>query len=352
MPIWQMDEMPRGAAPANFPFDALHEAFKAAGETTRLRILALLSEAELTVSDLTEILRQSQPRVSRHLKLLTDAGLVARAREGTWAFFRLADTGPAAAIIRGALADLDPADPTIAHDRRRLGAVRAERAQAAQEYFARHAADWDRIRRLHVADRRIEQAILESLAGQPYRSVLDLGTGTGRMLELLGPRIERGLGCDLSVEMLAIARANLDRAGLRHCRVRQADLYSLGIPRDSFDVVVIHQVLHLLDDAAGAIREGATVLRPGGRLVVVDFAPHDQEFLRAEHAHRRLGFADETIRQWMDAAGLDPIHHQTLAPEPGAGAKIAISLWVGRDRRGAAAWRIAPTRPDDAEEVA
>jgi ubiquinone/menaquinone biosynthesis C-methylase UbiE len=333
MPIWQRHEAPIAEPDPDLPFDTLYQAFKAAGETTRLRILALLAETELTVSDLTEILRQSQPRVSRHLKLLTEAGLVARSPEGSWAFFRLADVGPGARVIREALAELDPADPAIAHDRQRLSAVRADRANAAREYFARHAANWDRIRRLHVADQRVEQSILTALSGQPYRSVLDLGTGTGRMLELLGPRIERGLGFDLSPEMLTIARANLDRAGLRHCRVRQGDLYSLGLSRNTFDVVVIHQVLHLLDDAAGAIREAAGVLRPHGRLVIVDFAPHDQEFLRVEHAHRRLGFANETISQWMDTAGLDLITHESLTPEPDSAAKIAISLWVGRDRR-------------------
>jgi ubiquinone/menaquinone biosynthesis C-methylase UbiE/DNA-binding transcriptional ArsR family regulator len=335
MPIWHMDEIRHHEPAPDLPFATLYETFKAAGEPTRLRILALLAETELTVSDLTEILRQSQPRVSRHLKLLADAGLVARSPEGSWAFFRLADGGPGTDVVRRALADLDPADSTIAHDRHRLVAVRAGRATAAQEYFARHAADWDRIRRLHVADQRIEQSIVAALAGQPYRSVLDLGTGTGRMLELLGPRVDRGLGCDLSLEMLAIARANLDRAGLRHCRVRYGDLYSLGLPRDSFDVVVIHQVLHLLDDAPGAIREAAGVLCPRGRLVVVDFAPHDQEFLRSEHAHRRLGFATDTISQWMDTAGLDLIVDESLVPDNEVAGKIAISLWVGRDRRDA-----------------
>jgi ubiquinone/menaquinone biosynthesis C-methylase UbiE/DNA-binding transcriptional ArsR family regulator len=333
MPIWQRHDTPIPEPPPDLPFGAVLDAFKAAGEPTRLRILALLAETELTVSDLTEILRQSQPRVSRHLKLLTEAGLVARAREGSWAFFRLSDVGPGARVIRRVLADLDTTDPTLAHDRLRLSAVRAERATAAKEYFTRHAADWDRIRRLHVADQRVEHSIITALSGRPYRSVLDLGTGTGRMLELLGPRIERGLGFDQSLEMLAIARANLDRAGLRHCRVRQGDLYSLGLPRDSFDVVVIHQVLHLLDDAAGAIREAAGVLCPQGRLVVVDFAPHDQEFLRVDHAHRRLGFANETIKQWMHTAGLDLVTHESLTPEADSTAKIAISLWVGRDRR-------------------
>ena len=318
---------------AHLPFATLNGALKAAGEATRLRILALVAEAELTVSDLTAILRQSQPRISRHLRLLAEAGLVDRFREGSWAFFRLGERGGAAALARELIARLDPADATVARDRERLATVRSERAAAAQAYFRRHAAEWDRIRRLHVADAAVEAAIGGALADAPMRSLLDLGTGTGRMLELLGPRIERGLGLDLSLDMLALARARLDRAGLKHCSVRQGDIYDLALPKDSFDVVVIHQVLHFLDDGARAIGEAARVLRPGGRLLVVDFAPHDLEFLRDEHAHRRLGFAPETVAQWMKAAGLDVVAQTNLAPEPASDGKIAVSLWLGRDAR-------------------
>jgi ubiquinone/menaquinone biosynthesis C-methylase UbiE/DNA-binding HxlR family transcriptional regulator len=317
--------------PDQVAFDDLNAALKAAGEETRLRILALLFEAELTVSDLTDILRQSQPRISRHLKLLAEAGLVARFREGAWAFFRLAELGPAALAIHALIARLDVDDAVIARDRERLGEVRAARAAAAQAYFNAHAAEWDRIRRLHVADAAVEAEIRAALADRPFRSLLDLGTGTGRILEMLGPDIERGLGIDFSLDMLALARARLDRAGLRHCSVRQGDIYDLPLPRDSFDVVVVHQVLHFLDDGARAIREAARVLRPQGRLLVVDFAPHDLEFLREEHAHRRLGFAPETVTQWMEQADLEVVGHRSLAP--GDDGKIAVSLWVGRDPR-------------------
>jgi ubiquinone/menaquinone biosynthesis C-methylase UbiE len=313
------------------PFAALNGALKAAGEETRLRILALLAEAELTVSDLTDILRQSQPRISRHLKLLAEGGLVERFREGSWAFFRLGEQGGGAALARELVARLDPADATIARDRERLAAVRAARVAAAQKYFARHAAEWDRIRKLHVADESVEAAMREALADKPFRSLLDLGTGTGRMLELFGAQVERGLGLDMSLDMLALARARLDRAGLRHCSVRQGDIYDLALPRNSFDVVIIHQVLHFLDDGARAIAEAAAVLRPSGRLLVVDFAPHDLEFLRDEHAHRRLGFAPEAVASWMSAAGLGVLRHDTL--KPGADGKIAVSLWLGRDPR-------------------
>ena len=312
-------------------FVGLTATLKAAGETTRLRILVLLAETELTVSDLTEILRQSQPRLSRHLRLLAEAGLVERFREGSWAFFRLAERAGSADIARTLIARLNPDDPIIARDRERLAAVRAARTTAAQDYFGRHAAEWDRIRKLHVADAAVEDAVRAALADKPVRALLDLGTGTGRMLELFAGDIERGLGLDLSLDMLALARARLDRAGLKHCSVRRADIYDLALPRDTFDVVIIHQVLHFLDDSARAIREAARVLRPGGRILIVDFAPHDLEFLREEHAHLRLGFAPETMTQWLEAAGLDVLRQQTFPPGPDG--KIAISLWLARDPR-------------------
>jgi ubiquinone/menaquinone biosynthesis C-methylase UbiE/DNA-binding transcriptional ArsR family regulator len=306
---------------------------KAAGEETRLRLLALLAEAELTVTELTDILRQSQPRISRHLRLLAESGLVARFREGSWAFFRLAEYGAKAELARVLAAQLDPDDPVMARDRERLAQVRTARATAAQGYFRAHAAEWDRIRRLHAADDAVEAEIQAVLADRPFRSLLDLGTGTGRMLELLGPELERGLGIDLSLDMLALARARLDRTGLRQCSVRQGDIYDLALPRDSFDVVIVHQVLHYLDDGARAIREAARVLRPQGRLLVIDFAPHEHEFLREEHAHRRLGFAEETVSQWLEQAGLDVISHHSVPPDAGSEGEIAVSLWLARDPR-------------------
>jgi ubiquinone/menaquinone biosynthesis C-methylase UbiE len=313
------------------PFEAVSGALKAAGEGTRLRILALLADGELSVSDLCEILRQSQPRISRHLRLLLDAGLVERFREGAWAFFRLDEHGSSGALARDLIARVDPGDPTLARDRERLQSLRAAHAKAAQDYFRSHAGEWDRIRNLHVADDEVEAAIKAALADRPFRSLLDLGTGTGRMLELFAAEIERGLGIDLSHDMLAVARARLNSAGLRHCSVRQGDIYDLPLPKDSFDVVIIHQVLHFLDDGARAIREAARVLRPSGRMLVVDFALHDLEFLRQEHAHRRLGFEARTVASWIRAAGLEMAAQKTLLPGPVN--KIAVLLWLGRDPR-------------------
>ena len=314
-------------------FEALLAGLKASAEDTRFRLLALLGEAELTVSDLIEILGQSQPRVSRHLRLLSEAGLIERFREGSWAFHRRVTEGPGAKLGQVLLDLIDPADRMLARDRERLNQVRAARASAAQAYFRKHARRWDELRKLHVAEAAVEAAIREALAGVRIESLLDLGTGTGRMLELFGPEISRGVGIDLNPEMLRIARANLERARLKHCSVRQGDIYNLSLGRDAFDVVIVHQVLHFLEDGGRAIREAARLLRPGGRLLVIDFAPHELEFLREEHAHRRLGFAEETVAQWMTAAGLDVVLHRTLVPERRSKDALTVSLWLGRDRR-------------------
>src|SRR5262249_26624471 len=209
------------------------------------------------------------------------------------------------------------ADATIMRDRERLAAVRAARASAAQAYFRRHAAEWDRIRKLHVADEQVEATIVAALADRPVRSLLVLVTRPARMLGLFDAQLERGLGLDLSLDMLSLARTRLDRAGLRQCSVRQGDIYDLALPKDSFDVVIIHQVLHFLDDGARAIAEAARVLRPGGRLLVVDFAPHEFEFLRDEHAHRRLGLAADTGAQWINTDGLAVVARPTNSPTPG-----------------------------------
>jgi ubiquinone/menaquinone biosynthesis C-methylase UbiE len=307
------------------------EVTAAVAEPTRLRILALLSEAELTVSELTEILRQSQPRVSRHLKVLVDGGLVRRTPEGAFAFFRVVRTSIESTVTSAMLSLVDPDDRILAADADRLSTLRAERGKASKMFFDANASNWERLRSLHVADDRVEAAIVELVAKTEPTSMLDIGTGTGRMLELLGPSVARGIGIDSSPKMLALARANLERSSVHHCSVRQGDLFDLDFPGTSFDLVVIHQVLHLLDEPNLALREAARVLAPGGTLLVVDFAPHQHEFLRTDQEHRRLGFGSEIISDWFMSVGLQPVDHQTLEGE--SADNIAISLWVGQKPR-------------------
>jgi ArsR family transcriptional regulator len=312
------------------PVDTLIGALKAGGEPTRLRVLALLAEAELTVKDLTAILGQSQPRISRHLKLLAEADLVDRHPEGAWVFYRLSESSRS---IARALMDLvDAGDPALARDRERLAEVKREHAESARRYFAENAADWDTIRALHVADASVEAAILDVLGARRFDSYLDLGTGTGRLLELLAPLCSRAVGIDTSTDMLAVARANLDRAGIANAQVRLGDIYNLPLARDSFSLVTIHQVLHYLDDPERAIAEAARVLRPGGRLLVVDFAPHEMEFLRERHAHRRLGFGHEPMRQWIEAPGLALDKAIDLSAGEGP-EKLTVTIWLAHDRR-------------------
>lgn len=298
---------------------------RATAEPTRLRLLALCAEGELTVSELTQILGQSQPRISRHLKLLSEAGLLERFREGSWTFYRLASEGAGAELAARVLALL-PSDLELRRDRERFADIKRARAHVAADYFRRNAAEWKTLRALHVPEDRVEQAMQElALKGLPKsrrRSLLDIGTGTGRVLEVFAPHVERALGVDLSHEMLAIARANLEKAGLGHCQVRQADMYQLPLADGAYDLVTIHQVLHYADRPADAIREAARVLKPEGRLLIVDFAPHDLEALRHEHAHRRLGFRDDEMQDWLAAAGLKGALRKTLPGKP-----LTVVLW-------------------------
>jgi ubiquinone/menaquinone biosynthesis C-methylase UbiE/DNA-binding transcriptional ArsR family regulator len=307
------------------------DALKAIGEETRLRIVALLQHAELTVTDLTEILGQSQPRVSRHLKLLVDAGVVEKHREGTWAFFRLVDDGASLSILDAALAPLDDTDPVLAADRERLASVRARRAIAAHQYFDLIAPIWDEERSLHAAEDAVEAAIIDVIGNAPVGRVVDLGTGTGRILQLLGPRATRAVGIDVSHSMLSVARANLERSGVQRCELRQGDVYSPPVDAATFDLVVIHQVLHYLDDPARAIAEAARLVAPGGRLLVVDFAPHRHEFLRDAQAHRRLGFDHQQVSHWLEAAGLDCSHIRDLAPPTGDDG-LTVTVWLANER--------------------
>ena len=286
--------------------DAL-DLFRALADPTRLRIVALLRRMELSVGELAQVLGQSQPRVSRHVKILCDAGLSERRKEGSWVFV---------ALCGGA-------------DTARLAAVRADRAAAAAQWFEVNAGQWDAIRSLHIAESEVEAAMAAVLGDGRVRRLVDIGTGTGRMLELFAPGAEAAIGIDRSSEMLRLARAKLSERGLDKAELRQADLYALPIEDGSADLAIVHHVLHFAQAPDAAIAEAARVLGEGGRLLIADFAPHEREELRSQDAHARLGFSDEQMLGWFASAGLAPVRTETLE-----GGELTVKLWLGRKLTG------------------
>ncbi len=311
--------------------EQLLQGLRAVAEGTRLRILGLCAHGDLTVTELVEILGQSQPRVSRHLKLLMEAGLLERNQEGNWAYYRLAPEAELARLI----VDLIPAeDPAHALDLERLQAVKQTYEVQAAAYFRRNAANWSQIRALHVDEAEVDAALAEAFVGEPIGDLLDIGTGTGHVLKLLSDRLTSGVGIDRSLDMLKVARSNLFRDGLRHCQVRQADMKQLPFRAEGFDAVTLHMALHYAERPEDALAEAARVLRPGGKLVVIDFAPHEHLQLREEHAHRWLGFSEETIQDHFARLGLVP--ETTRRLEGGA---ITVVLWSARRTANDAAGR-------------
>lgn len=305
------------------------DIFRALADPTRLRIITLLRKMELSVGELAQVLGQSQPRVSRHVKILCDAGLAIRRKEGSWAF-----------LCPGAPARVDPLfraldewqssegeNPWFVADAARLAAVHADRAAAAERYFAAHAAQWDAIRSLHVAESEVEAAMAEALAEAPIGRLVDVGTGTGRMIELFGGAARSAIGIDRSPEMLRLARVKLSSLRLDTWELRQGDLSVLPIPDGSADTVILHQVLHFIPAPEAAIAELARILSPSGRLLIVDFAPHGREELRDRDAHARLGFSDEQMASWLGAAGLDCDRVEDLK-----GGTLTVKLWRARRR--------------------
>jgi ubiquinone/menaquinone biosynthesis C-methylase UbiE/DNA-binding transcriptional ArsR family regulator len=309
--------------------EELLSGLRAIAEITRIRILFVLSHGEINVSELMFILQQSQPRVSRHLKVMTEAGLISRHKEGNWVLFRLREHGLGGVLARAIVEMLPGAEMVLAQDIERLDNVRTQRSENAATYFAHNAEDWENLRALHVSEEDVEAQMKAMIGDAPIANLVDLGTGTGRVIELFSQLSKTITGIDLSREMLAIARTNLARRGIRHAQIRQSDLYALPLLDGAADMVTIHQVLHFLDDPLQALLEARRILDPKGRMLVVDFAPHELEDLREKHAHRRLGISAEQMTEWLDKASFKLDRHIVLQPpwrKDGLG--LTVSLWL------------------------
>lgn len=304
----------------------LVDALRSIGEPTRLRVLALLAHGELSVGELVDILGMSQPRLSRHMKFLTNSGLVERLPEGAWVFYRLPATGEGRSLIDAILPFFPDHQPELKRDRERLDLIKQNRAIAAEDYFNRQAERWDDVRGQHYPAAQVEAALLDAAGKGSFDFMIDLGTGTGRMLTLFSDRVRRAEGIDLSHKMLTIARSNLEAHGAQNVSVRQGDVTAPPFRDGCADLVIIHQVLHYLDRPERVLSEASRILKPGGRLLVVDYAPHTHEFLRTEHEHRRLGLSDEEIAQWSKSAGLVPLEPVRFSPVEQNG--LAVTLWT------------------------
>ncbi|MDG1437489.1 MAG: metalloregulator ArsR/SmtB family transcription factor [Emcibacteraceae bacterium] len=311
----------------NLTVEQLLSALKAAGEETRLRILALFKTGELTVTELVTVLRQSQPRISRHLRLLCEAGLLERHREGTWIFYRLAEGSTQAEMMKSVMEFIPYSDQVLLRDQERLIEVKKNRDKKAELYFKENAANWDQIRSLYVPEKQVEDFLLEISADMEINDLLDVGTGTGRMLELFAQDTTSGVGIDLSRDMLAIARSHLEQKSINHMQVRQGDMYDLALSDKTMDLVIFHQVLHFADDPLAALKEAARILRTNGRVIIIDFLPHKIEKLREEYAHRRLGFSEVEVQDWCTITGLALISTEIMK-----GSELDIAIWVANKK--------------------
>lgn len=307
--------------------DAIIARLKAAGEPTRLRILALLQHGDLAVGELTRILGISQPRLSQQMKVLGNAGLVTRLPEGSWVFYRAVPAGPAGDVVRLALSQVDLEASPFVEDVRQLKSIEEARAQAAAEFFDSVARTWDTVRALHYPNQAIEKALLDEAGPGPFKNIIDIGTGTGRMLTLFAGRTASAEGLDLSHQMLTVARNNLARANVSNASVRQGDACATPFGNNSADLVIIHQVLHFVDQPARVLAEADRILEPGGRLLIVDFAPHSLEFLRDEHGHRRMGVSEDALRDWASETRLHPNVVRRFTPPDANQDGLSVMIW-------------------------
>ncbi|MEJ6596143.1 metalloregulator ArsR/SmtB family transcription factor [Parasphingorhabdus sp.] len=312
--------------------DHILNIFRALADPTRLRIMLLLQKMELAVGELAQILDQSQPRISRHIRILDEAGLAERRKEGSWVFLK---PGPAAELqILGRIfrsATVVKSEQAV-RDQAQLALVRKARAEMAERYFAAHAEQWDAIRSLHLPEAEVERAMLTLMRDIPLGRMLDIGTGTGRMVELFGASAQSIIAIDNSPEMLRLARAKLLESEtvsgsnlVQKTEFKQGDFNHLPMANGVVDSVILHQVLHYAQHPEAVLVEVSRVLKSAGIVLIADFAAHDREDLRTEHAHARLGFSDDSMKHWLTVSKLELVETRSLD-----GGELTVKIWVAR----------------------
>lgn len=296
--------------------------------------MLLLLKMELAVGELAQILEQSQPRISRHIRILDEADLAERRKEGSWVFLRPGKTQALETLHRIFRSENVVTSEQAISDEQKLATVRQKRAQMAEQYFAAHAEEWDAIRSLHLPEDKVEQAMLALVKDVHLGHLVDIGTGTGRMVELFGPGAELVTALDNSPEMLRLARAKLlagdsspsgQTALTRKTELKLGDFNRLPLQDGKADSVIMHQVLHYAQHPEAVLTEVSRVLGPGGIILIADFASHDREELRTAHAHARLGFSDDSMERWFRQTGIDLVQSRTLD-----GGQLTVKIWVGR----------------------
>jgi len=303
--------------------EKLLQGLRAAAEPTRLRIIALCGHAELSVTELVMILGQTQPRVSRHLKLLVEGGLLQRNKEGNRAYYRLSTEAEGADLAR-MLNDLIPGEDEVhALDLSRLSSVKADRVRYAESFLDPYSQEIIELRGMWPPDEVIDKCILALLKDRSIQNLLDLGTGAGRILRTIAPFVVKGTGIDNSLEMLSIARARLDQDGIKNCQVRAGDMYRLPFKKNSFDLITINSLLRYADEPKKVIAEAARVLEKKGALLIVDLAAHDLSALRDEYGHSWLGFSEAEMVEMLSEENLtvDRVKHID-------GQKLSVCIWL------------------------
>jgi len=304
--------------------DRLVQVLKSIADESRIRLLILCAQGEFTVSELVQVLGQSQPRVSRHLRILCDAGILKRTRQGSWVFYRSVKGGPESEFVPLLKSFITESEPVLKLDRKRLEHLKKERSRVAAQFFQKTASEWDNIRTHYVEDIQVESALQQCVSDVKPNSLLDIGTGTGRILKVLGPYVQDAEGIDFSHEMLNLARINLDHPSLEHCRVRHGDMYRLPYQEHSFNFITIHHVLHFANQPLEVLKEAGRVLKNKGQIAIVDFYSHEREEFRTKYHHHRLGFSDDEIKNWLDQIGLSMQPPIRIDGDP-----MEVVIWTG-----------------------